>query len=132
MKRLFALAILFVCSFASAQGKYRSGQYPVSQNPADYTIKVHISATHFRDHAVLAVNTRCGEGPYVDATVNGKKFEMFGCVDERQASQIFPGDYLGMMQKKPRYGGNMVVGQGYYLLLQDRSAWICSITGLSE
>ncbi len=62
---------------------------------------------------MLAVNTYCGEGLYVDATVDGKKFEMFGSVDKRQASLIIPGDYLAMMPRKPRYGGNEVVGQGY-------------------
>jgi hypothetical protein len=132
MKRLIALALVFICSFASAQGKYRWGQYPVNQNPADYTIKVHISATHFRDCAVLAVNTYCGEGLYADATVDGKNFEIFGGVDKRQASLIVPGDYLAMLPRKPRHGGNAVVGQGYYMLLPNRSAWICSITGLSE
>jgi hypothetical protein len=132
MKRLFSLSILFFCSIASAQGKYRAGQYPTKQNPADYTIKVHISATRFRPCAVLAVNTYCGEGLYADAMLDGKKFEIFGGVDKHQSSLIVPGDYLAMLPKKPRYGGQAVVGQGYYVLLPDRSAWICGITGLYE
>ena len=132
MKRLFALSILLLCSIASAQGKYRAGQYPVNQNPANFTIKVHITATHFRPCAVLAVNTYCGEGLYAEAILDGRKFEIFGGVDKHQASLILPGDYLAMLPKKPRYGGQAVVGQGYYVLLPDKSAWICSITGLSE
>jgi hypothetical protein len=132
MKSLFALSILALCSIAAAQGKYRAGQYPTHQNPANYTIKVHISATRFRPCAVLAVNTNCGEGLYADAMLDGKRFEIFGGVDKRQSSLIVPGDYFAMLPKKPRYGGQAVVGQGYYVLLPDKSAWICSITGLSE
>ena len=132
MKKLFALSIIFLCSLASAQGKYRAGQYPVDQKPPNYTIKVHISATRFRSCAVLAVNTYCGEGLYADATLEGKKFEVFGGVDKRQSSLIVPGDYMAMLPKKPRYGGQAVVGQWYYVLLPDKSAWICGITGRSE
>jgi hypothetical protein len=31
MKMLFALSMAFVCSIASAQGKYRMGEYPVDK-----------------------------------------------------------------------------------------------------
>lgn len=132
MRNLLAVSVLVVCSVASAQGKYRLGQYPVNQNPADYTIKVHISAMRFRQCAVISANTECGEGLYADATLDGKKFEIFGGVDNRQAAEIVPGDYVAMMRKKPRYGGQAVVGQEYYVLLPDRSAWISCITGFAE
>jgi hypothetical protein len=132
MKSLLALSMLFLCSTASPQGKYRAGQYPVKQNPADYTIKVHISAMRYRPCVVPAVNTACGEGLYADAILNGKKFEIFGGVDKHQSSLMAPGGYMAMLPKKPRYGGQAVVGQAYYVLLKDRSAWPCWITGLSE
>ena len=132
MKALIALSFLLFCSIATAQGKYRAGQYPTNQNPADYTIKVHISATHFRPCAVIGINTSCGEGLYADAVLGGKKFEIFGGVDKHRASLIVPGDYLAMLPKKPRYGGQAVLGQGYYVLLPNKTAWICGITGLSE
>ena len=74
----------------------------------------------------------CGEGLYAEATLDGKKFEIFGGVDKHQAPLLVPGDYLAMLPKKPLDGGKPVLGQGYYVLLPDRSAWICSITGLSE
>jgi hypothetical protein len=132
MKTLFALSFLLLCSTASAQGKYRLGQSPTNQNPADYTIKVHILATRFRPCAVIGVNTSCGEGLYADAVIGGKKFEIFGGVDKHQASLIAPGDYMAMLPRKPHYGGQAVLGQGYYVLLPNKTAWICSITGLSE
>jgi hypothetical protein len=132
VKTLVALSFLVVCSIASAQGKYRAGQSPTNQNPADYTIKLHISATHFRPCAVIGVNAICGEGLYADAVIDAKKFEIFGGVDKHQAALIAPGDYLAMLPKKPRNGGQAVLGQGYYVLLPNKTAWICSITGLSE
>ena len=74
--------------------------------------------------------TASAEG--LNGAVDGKKFEIFGGVDKHQSSLIVPGDYVAMLPKKPRYGGQAVVGQGYYVLLPDRSAWICGITGLYE
>jgi hypothetical protein len=104
----------------------------VSQNPANYTIKVHISATRFRPCVVLGDNTACGEGIYADAILNGKKFEIFGGVDKHQASLLVPGDYLAMLPKKPHFAGQAVIGQEYFVLLPDKTAWPCSISGLSE
>ncbi len=132
MKISFVLPILFLCSIASAQGKYRLGQYPVGQNPNDYTINVHISATHYRQCAIPESNAGCGEGIYVDAILNGKKIELFGSVDKRQLPLIVPGDYKAMLSKKPRTNGSEVLFQSYLVLLPDRSAWPCEITGFSE
>ena len=126
------LSILFLCSMASAQGKYRLGQYPANQNPNDYTIKVHISATHFRPCATVGPNSECGEGVYVDAILNGEKVELFGGVDKRQLLLIVPGDYRAALSKKPRAGGSEVFFQDYYVLLPDTTAWPCEITGLYE
>lgn len=85
MKISFVLPVLFLCSMASAQGKYRPGQYPINQNPNDYTIDFHVSATHFRQCATVGLKAPCGEGVYVDAILNGKKVELFGGVDKHQA-----------------------------------------------
>jgi hypothetical protein len=62
MKRSFVLSILFLCSIASAQGKYRLGQPPADQNPNDYTIKVHVSATHFRQCATVGTTPNAAKG----------------------------------------------------------------------
>jgi hypothetical protein len=132
MKRSFVLSILFLCSIASAQGKYRLGQPPADQNPNDYTIKVHVSATHFRQCATVGYHSECGEGIYLDAILNGKKVELFGAVDKHQSALIVPGDYRAMLPKKPRVGGSEVLFQNYYVLLPDKSAWPCEITGFSE
>jgi hypothetical protein len=49
-----------------------------------------------------------------------------------QQSIIVPGDYRAMLPKKPRVGGSEVLFQNYYVLLPDKSAWPCEITGFSE
>jgi hypothetical protein len=134
MKRPFALSILFVCSIASAQGKYRAGQpNPADKNAADYTLKVHISSTHLRFCAYVAENGSCVSELYVDAILNGKKLELTGGVDRKTPpALIVPGDYLASTTVKPRAGGSPVFNQVYYVLLPNKFAWPCSITGLSE
>ncbi len=133
MRILLALSILLLSSMASAQGKYRAGQYPVNQDPTDYTTKVHISATHFRPYCSgLGDQVSCSSAVYVDAILKGKKVELFGSVDKRQSRLIVPGDYFAMLPKKPRAGGSVVLSQQYYVLLPDRTAWFCAITGFSE
>jgi hypothetical protein len=121
--------LLLLCSTSLMHAqKYRYGQ--VSANPADYTLKVHITSTHFRTCAWDA--ERCIDHLYVDAILDGKKFEFSGIVDKRQTLLITPGDYLAMLPKKPRDGGRPVLGQTYYVLLADRSGWPCNITGFYE
>jgi len=132
MKISFVLPILFLCSIASAQGKHRLGQYPVNQNPNDYTINVHVSATHFRQCAIVELNAPCGEGVYVDAILNGKKVELLGVVDKDRTFLIVPGDYRAMLSKKTRVSSSEVLFQQYYVLLPDKTAWLCEITGFSE
>jgi hypothetical protein len=117
---------------ASVQGKYRPGQYPVNQNPNDYTINLHVSATHFRECATVGLNGPCGEGVYVDAILNGKKVELFGSVDKHQSLLIVPGDYRAMLPNRPRASSIEVLFQHYYVLLPDKAAWPCEITGFSE
>jgi len=132
MKRFFVLSVVFLCSIASAQGKYRPGQIPANQNPNDYTIKVHICATHFRHCATIGVNSACGGGLYVDAILDGKKVELSGGVNKNQMLLIVPGDYRAMLPNKPRAVGSAVLFQHYYVLLPDKTAWPCEITGFSE
>jgi len=132
MKSSLLLSILVLCSVASAQGKYRPGQYPVNQNPSSYTIRVRIIATHFRPCATVELHTDCTDGLHVDAILDGRKVELSGGVDKHQSLLIAPGDYWAMLSKKPRAGVRDVLFQHYYLLLSDKTAWPCEITGFSE
>jgi hypothetical protein len=131
-KGLLLLSVFLLCSIALAQGRYRLGQVPKNQNPNDYPIKLHISTIHYRPCTAAGTNTYCEGGFYVDAILNGKKVELFGGVDKHQLHLIVPGDYEAMLPKKPISGGREVLFQSYYMLLPDKSAWVCEITGLSE
>jgi hypothetical protein len=133
MKSFAVLLALLLCSIASAQGENRLGQDPVSQDPIDYNINVHISATHFRTKCKsFGTYASCHDGLYLDATLDGQKLELFGAVDNQQSSPIVPGDYRAMLPRKPRAGGRAILGQSYFMLLPDKTAWPCSITGFSE
>lgn len=133
MRKSVAIFVFLLCSTSLVYGqKFRLGQRPVKQNPADYTIPVHISSTHFRPCSTVGTNAVCGEGVYADAILNGKKLELFGAVDKSDLVLINPGDYVARLVKKPHDGVNPVLGQEYYVLLPDKTAWICSITGFSE
>ena len=134
MSRHSAVLMLLLCltSFGFGQ-KYRLGQRPTNQNPTDYPIKVHISAIHFRACATVDTNSDCSSGLYADATIDGKRVELFGAIKDSDLKRIVPGDYLARLYSaKPRYGGKAVLFQWYWLLLPDRSASEFEITGLSE
>jgi hypothetical protein len=132
-KHFAVIALLFCLASVTYGQKYRIGQRPTNQNPADYTIQVHVSAIHFRPCATEGVNTACGGGVFADATLDGKKVELFGGVDKGDINLIVPGDYLArLFSKKPRNGGKAVLFQAYNVLLPDKTAWPCDITGFSE
>ena len=135
MKVSFVLPIVFLCAMASGQGKQRFSQSKPVQNTNDstindYNINVHISATHFRGCAY--VNVGCHPGVYVDAILNGKKVELSGLVDKRQAFLIVPGDYRAMLPTKPHGNNSDGLFQSWNVLLPDKTTWECQISGLSE
>ena len=132
MKRSLVFLILFCGAIAQGQGKYRPGQYPLNQNPNDYAIDLHISAIHVGTCATVEVGSDCEHGVRVNAILNGKKLELSGGADQHQLLLIAPGDYRARLYKKPRAGSNQILFQQYYVLLGDKSAWRCEVTGFSE
>ena len=134
MRKLAVVLFFSLCALSSIYGqKYRLGQRPTNQNPADYPIKVHISATHFRACAFVGINGACDGGFYADSTLDGKKLELSGAIGKDEFKLIVPGNYSARLAKqKPRDGGRAVLFQEYFLLLPDKTAWPCEITGLSE
>ena len=134
MPRHSAVLLLLFCLAPLTYGqKYRLGERPTNQNPADYTIKVHISGIHFRACATVSAHSECQAGLYADATLDGKKVELFTASDDKDLKRIVPGDYLARLySSKPRYEGKAVLFQWYWLLLPDKSASEFEITGLSE
>lgn len=132
MTRILGLSLLLWCCLALADERNALGQGPPIQNSSDYTINVHVSATHFRECAIVGPYPLCNGGVYVDAEVNGKKVELFGEANRDQARLILVGNHRARLAKKSRVGENEALFQKYDLLLPDMTGWPCEITGLAE
>jgi hypothetical protein len=123
MKKFFAVLFLLLCS-ASLQAKDKP-------DPADYTIKVHISGSYRR--------TECGNGVcsstlYVNAVLGGKKIELSATTIfiPKKPMLISPGDYSVRLKKEDHNSDSSLFNQEYDLLLPDGIVWSCWTTGISE
>jgi len=135
--RKFDLALcMLLCTtpLINAQ-KTRYGQTPDKPNPADYPVKVHISATHRRQFCTGNYNTiTCGEGLYADAIVNGKKIELGGTnvIFKKSVMLIVPGDYQIKLSMDNNSADGTLFNQEYELLMPDGTVWKCFTSGISE
>jgi hypothetical protein len=123
MKKFVAVLFLMLCSTLTW-----SADKP---NPADYTVKVHISASHLK--------TVCGDGLcsnllYADAVLNGKKIELSGNdpIVKKTLMLIAPGDYPVKLTKDNHNSDGTLFSQEYDLLLPDGTVWHCYTSGISE
>ena len=123
MRKTVAVLFLLFCA-ASLHAKDKP-------NPADYTIKVHISASHIDPPTIgRAAN-------YADATLDGKKLQLSGDavniggrVD--RFALIIPGDYMARLKKDFHNADSTAIHQEYDVLLSDGTVWHCMISGISE
>ena len=123
------IAVLFLLLFSTF------GWAADKPNPADFTIKLHISATHIRHFCSGAFATiTCADGLYADAILNGKKIELGGedVIIKKNVMLITPGDYQVKLTKDYHNSDNTLFGQEYELLLPDGTVWHCWATGISE
>jgi hypothetical protein len=120
MRKLTIVLLLVFCSaFAHARQK---------PNPADFTIKVHISATHF------LVSPSTTYMLYADAILNGKKLQLAGraALIQNNYLLIAPGDYPVRLIKDVHNSDGTAIHQEYELLLTDGITWDCVVSGVSE
>jgi hypothetical protein len=119
MKKIIAVLFLILFS-ASAQS--------ADKNSSDYSIKVHISASH------MLLDPGRNDVIYANATLNGKKVELagIGILIHNQFSLIIPGDYLARQSKDIHNADSTAIHQEYEVLLPDGTVWHCVISGLSE
>jgi hypothetical protein len=118
------IAVLFLMLFAT------SLQAKDKPNPADYTIKVHISASHMQW-------TFYGWKMYADATLNGRKVELAGDAvgignHAAEEALVIPGDYQARLTSEFHNSDSTAIHQVYDILLTDGLRWHCMISGLSE
>jgi len=100
-------------------------------NPADYTLKVHVSASRLRTECANGI---CSNVLYTDTTLNGKKIELsgVGVIVKKTLMLIAPGDYPAKLLKDVHNTNGTLFNQQYDLLLPDNIVWHCYTTGISE
>lgn len=123
MRKFVAVLFLLLCATF-----VRAAEKP---NPADYTIKLHISASR--------IKTECGDGLcrdilYADTILNGKKLELSGIavILQKTAVLIVPGDYPAKLLKDIHNSDSTLFNQEYDLLFSDNIVWHCYTTGVTE
>jgi hypothetical protein len=136
VKKFLLVLFLLLCSASliNAQ-KTRSGQKASEKpSPADYTVKLHISATHNRDNCTGGGPMPCANWLYADAIVNGKKFELMGTtnLDKHDSVLLIPGDYPARLTRDVQTKNSAELFQEYDVLLPDGATWHCVTTGISE
>lgn len=136
MPKFIAVLALLLCSTFSVYGqKTRFGQVPEKPNPADYSIKVHVSATHIRYFCSIDkdVYPEC-KRLFADVIVNGRKVELSGAaiIGKNKFALLAPGDYQARLTKDANDDNGAVINQEYDLLLPDGATWHCVTTGISE
>jgi hypothetical protein len=123
MKKFVAVLFLLLCA-TTLQAKDKP-------NPADFNIKIHISASRvqFDGTAVLV---------FADTVLNGRKVQLAGTPPGPRASiaywaiAINPGDYQIRLKKDESEKDGSIIRQEYELLLPNGETWGCYLIGISE
>jgi hypothetical protein len=123
MKRFVAVLFLVLCS--------TSGRASEKPNPADFTIKVHITASHLKTECA---DVNCKNILYADTILNGKKIELSGVavIVKKTLMLIIPGDYPARLISGEHNSDSTLFNQEYELLLPDNIVWQSFTTGISE
>jgi hypothetical protein len=126
---------LFCSAFSVYGQKTRFGQIAEKHNPADYSIAVHVTATHIRyycsrDKDVYPDCSRL----FAEVIINGKKLEFSGAstIGKYKLALLIPGDYKVRLTKNDNDENGAVINQEYDVLLSDGTTWHCVTTGISE
>jgi hypothetical protein len=139
MRKFASVVLLLAVSMPLLYGqKSRVGQGPPFAKPkVDYPLKVHITGIriHLSYCTGFSGNPECNDEVHVNMNVNGKIIECSGdpvYSTHRYEFRILPGDYQARLVKSGPSKDDMPVYQVYELLLPERRAWQCIVTGFSE
>jgi hypothetical protein len=126
MKKFVAVFCLLLCA-AILQAKDKP-------NPADFNIKIHISATQLGPNPISFFPMLIA-----DTVLNGKKVKLAGNVllpgihgPKAPFLILSPGDYQIRLKEDDSEKDGSIVRQAYELLLPNGHTWQCSIIGISE
>jgi hypothetical protein len=141
MNKRIAATLFLLCLAPLAFGqKTRFGQPPPKPaNPADFTLQVHVSASHLRLNCENFVNgtlnnSGCGYGLYADSVLNGKKLELWGqsIIEKKHNMVLIPGDYRARLTSDIHSKDGAAINQEYDLLLPGGTVWHCVLSSISE
>ena len=136
MRKFIVVVAHLLCSTLSVYGqKTRFGQSLEKPNPADFSIKVHVSATHIQYYCSSDkdVYPECRR-LVADVIVNGRKMEISGVttIGKNKFALLVPGDYNARLTKNANDANGAVINQEYDVLLPDGTSWHSVTTGISE
>ena len=136
MRKFIVVVALLLCSTLSVYGqKTRFGQSLEKPNPADFSIKVHVSATHIQYYCSSDkdVYPECRR-LFADVILNGRKLELSGAttIGKNKFVLFVPGDYKARLTKNVSDENGTVISQEYDVMLSDATTWHCVTTGISE
>jgi hypothetical protein len=133
MMRAFVATLLLLACFAPMNygQKTRFGQKTEAPNPAEYTLKVHVSASRLK---VECANGICSNVLYADVILSGKKLTLYGNAVEvtKTLVLIAPGDYPMKLIKDVHNSDGSLLNQEYDMLLTDNIVWQSFTVGISE
>jgi hypothetical protein len=137
MRKFVVALALLACSIVYGQ-KTRVGQGPAGVKPGvDFPLKVHITGIRIRPGFCGGniANAACNDEIYVDMNVNGERIECLGgpvYSAHWYEHRIAPGDYQARLVKSVPSKDDLPMHTGYEVLLPERRAWGCSVTGTFE
>lgn len=136
IRTFIAVLALLLCNTFSAHGqKTRFGQVPEKPSPADYSINVHVGATHIRYYCSSDKDMypECRR-LFADVILNGRKLELSGAttIGKNKFVLFVPGDYKARLTKNVSDENGTVISQEYDVMLSDATTWHCVTTGISE
>ena len=124
MKKLVATFFLLLCTTA-LQAKDKP-------NPADFNIKIHISATQI-------IPTQGFPSLVAETVLDGRKVKLAGDIPPPphgihllRPAVIIPGDYQIRLKKDWTEQNSGTLNQEYELLLPNGVIWTCWIIGVTE
>lgn len=131
---LTILCLLVLVPASQAQKTCFGQAPPKARAGVDYPIQLHITGVHIRPRCEESgIRILCSDMLYVDAVLDGEKFELVGDVGTGHMSFYLPlGDCKARLTAKNPGTLLNALGQGYELLLPDQSVWSGNISGYSE
>jgi hypothetical protein len=127
--------VLVLCLTLCAVAVHAQDQQPSSAAAPAVGAVVHVHVTASRVHRCW--DTGCPDTVYIEAVINGKKYELEGMASYGRKSKVptdsvlMPGNYQAKLTKDVENGSGLFF-QVYELLLPGGDTWEGTVSGVSE